>query len=162
MFFLTITCVLVLGLYLLPLWRDQGGRGLAALSPAVLATAWLILLENHLVNRPDILPDALAPLLFSQYLLGPAWLLFSLSYGRELRWAELSAAICTVRRPAMRASISATNFVLSSAASCAEVRAPAWVLVIAASWLADRAAICLVAMAEMTFERSAATCSSSR
>ena len=92
MFFLTVTCVLVLGLYLLPLWRDQGGRGLAALAPAVLVTAWLILLENYLVDRPDLLPDALAPLLFSQYLLGPAWLLFSLSYGREPRWQGLSAA----------------------------------------------------------------------
>ena len=87
---LTSICPLVLGLYLLPVWRSQGWRGLATLSPAILATAWLIFLENHLVDSPENLTSSLSLLLFSQYLLGPAWLLFSLSYGRDLRWNLVS------------------------------------------------------------------------
>lgn len=86
----TSICILALGLYLVPVWRGQGWGGFLALSPATLATAWIIFLENYFVAHPEMLANNLTLLLFSQYLLCPSWLLFSLSYARRLRWEFLS------------------------------------------------------------------------
>ena len=85
-FFLTSICTLALGLYLVPVWREQKWRGALTFFPAPLATAWVMLLENYFVTHPEQLASNLTLLLVSQYLLCPSWLLFSFSYARRLEW----------------------------------------------------------------------------
>ncbi len=75
--------------YLFSLRRLHEPGALPVLAPALVSSGWLLLLENVLVARPDLLPACMRTLLFSQFLLGPAWLLFSLAYGRTFSWKTL-------------------------------------------------------------------------
>lgn len=88
---LAIVAATLLLLYLLSLQRLHGRKSLPTLAPALVCSCWLLLLETFLVQHPDWLPGSMHTLLVSQALLGPAWLLFSLAYGRIFSWRPLGS-----------------------------------------------------------------------
>ncbi len=86
---LSALCVILGMIYFIPVARARGARALAAQGPAIVLSVWLTVCGNLLMLFPEQADSRLKILLVSQALLCPAWLLFSLSYARQLKWAML-------------------------------------------------------------------------
>ncbi len=88
---LAVFCLALLFSYLAALRRPRGGGAPLTLALAPACSGWLLILEGLLRHNPEFLPESMRILLVSQFLLGPSWLLFSLSYGRGFSWKQTSA-----------------------------------------------------------------------
>ncbi len=86
---LSSLCVILLGLYLVPVWRASRWRGMAAQAPAMAATAWVTALETLMRLYPALAEEHARLLLLSQHFLCVSWLLFSLAYARKISWGLL-------------------------------------------------------------------------